>query len=58
MRLCRSPRKTLPRLASVNAEPDEHDAIAWFTEDALGDSSLAHDSYLAMFSRVHAEHRA
>ena len=33
----------------VNAAPDEHDAIAWFTEDALGELSLAHDSYLAMF---------
>ena len=42
----------------VNVAPDEHDAIAWFTEDALGDLSLAHDSYLAMFSRVLAEHRA
>jgi hypothetical protein len=42
----------------VNAEPDEHDAITWFTEDALGDLSLAHDSYLAMFNRVLAEHRA
>lgn len=36
----------------VNAAPDEHDAIAWFTKDALGELSLAHDSYLAMFSRV------
>ena len=42
----------------VNAAPDEHDAIAWFTEDALGELSLAHDSYLAMFSKVFAEHRA
>jgi 8-oxo-dGTP pyrophosphatase MutT (NUDIX family) len=42
----------------VNVAPDEHDAIAWFTEDALGDLSLAHDSYLAMFSRVLAEYRA
>jgi 8-oxo-dGTP diphosphatase len=36
----------------VNVAPDEHDAIAWFTEDALGELSLAHDSYLAMFSKV------
>jgi hypothetical protein len=38
--------------------PDEHDAVAWFTEDALGELSLAHDSYLAIFSKVLAEHRA
>jgi 8-oxo-dGTP diphosphatase len=30
----------------ANAAPDEHDAIAWFTEDALGELCLAHDSYL------------
>lgn len=42
----------------VNVAPDEHDAIAWFTEDALEELSLAHDSYLAMFSKVLAEHRA
>lgn len=42
----------------VNAAPDEHDAIAWFTEDALGELSLAHDSYLALFSKVLGEHRA
>jgi 8-oxo-dGTP diphosphatase len=42
----------------VNVAPDEHDAIAWFTEDTLRDLSLAHDSYLAMFSRVLAEHWA
>jgi 8-oxo-dGTP diphosphatase len=36
----------------ANVAPDEHDAIAWFTEDALGDLSLAHDTYLAMFGRV------
>lgn len=41
----------------LNVAPDEHDAIAWFTEDALEDLSLAHGSYLAMFSRVLAEHR-
>ncbi|WP_238015439.1 NUDIX hydrolase [Dactylosporangium sp. AC04546] len=41
----------------VNVAPDEHDAIAWFTEDALGELSLAHDSYLAMFRKVLAEHR-
>ena len=42
----------------VNVAPDEHDAIAWFTEDALGELSLAHDSYLAIFSKILAEHRA
>jgi 8-oxo-dGTP pyrophosphatase MutT (NUDIX family) len=42
----------------VNAAPDEHDAIAWFTEDALGELSLAHDSYLALFSKILAGHRA
>jgi 8-oxo-dGTP pyrophosphatase MutT (NUDIX family) len=42
----------------INVAPDEHDAIAWFTEDALGELSLAHDSYLAIFSEVLAEHRA
>ncbi|BCB74442.1 hypothetical protein GCM10022251_73680 [Phytohabitans flavus] len=42
----------------VNVAPDEHDAIAWFTEDALGELSLAHDSYLAMLTKVLAEHRA
>jgi hypothetical protein len=42
----------------INVAPDEHDAIAWFTEDALGGLSLAHDSYLAIFSKVLAEHRA
>jgi 8-oxo-dGTP diphosphatase len=42
----------------VNAAPDEHDAVAWFTEDALGELCLAHDSYLEMFSKVLAEHRA
>jgi 8-oxo-dGTP pyrophosphatase MutT (NUDIX family) len=41
----------------VNAAPDEHDAIAWFGRDALGELSLAHDSYLALFSRILAEHR-
>ena len=42
----------------VNAAPDEHDAIEWFTADALGGLALAHDSYLAMFSRILAERRA
>lgn len=36
----------------VNVAPDEHDAIGWFTEDALGELSLAHESYLALFHRV------
>jgi 8-oxo-dGTP diphosphatase len=42
----------------VNLAPDEHDAIAWFTDDALAELSLAHDSYLAIFSKILAEHRA
>ncbi|GLY93249.1 NUDIX hydrolase [Actinoplanes sp. NBRC 103695] len=42
----------------ANVAPDEHDAIAWFAADALGDLSLAHDSYLAMFRQVLAGHRA
>jgi 8-oxo-dGTP diphosphatase len=42
----------------VNVAPEEHDAIGWFTEDALGDLSLAHDSYRAMFSRVLADEPA
>ena len=39
----------------ANVAPDEHDAIAWFTEDALGELPLAHDSYPAMFSKVFAD---
>ncbi|MEQ7010409.1 NUDIX hydrolase [Actinopolymorpha sp. B17G11] len=42
----------------VNVAPNEHDAIAWFTEDVLGELSLAHDSYRAIFSKVLAQHRA
>ncbi|MFF0173307.1 NUDIX domain-containing protein [Micromonospora profundi] len=42
----------------VNAAPDEHDAIGWFTEEALGELSLAHHSYRSMFGEVLAEHRA
>jgi 8-oxo-dGTP pyrophosphatase MutT (NUDIX family) len=42
----------------LNVAPDEHDAIEWFTEDALGELPLAHDSYLAIFSEVLAGHRA
>lgn len=42
----------------VNAAPEEHDAIAWFTEDALGDLSLAHDSYLAMIGTVLVNYRS
>lgn len=41
----------------VNAAPDEHDAVAWFTEDALGGLSLAHDSYPAMVGDVLAGRR-
>lgn len=39
----------------VNAAPDEHDAVAWFTYDALAELSLAHDGYLALFSGVLAD---
>ena len=42
----------------INAARDEHDAIAWFTEDALGELSLAHDGYLAIFSQVLCRARA
>jgi 8-oxo-dGTP pyrophosphatase MutT (NUDIX family) len=35
----------------VNAEPDEHDAIAWFTEAELGGLSLAHGDKLASLIR-------
>jgi mutator protein MutT len=35
----------------VNAEPAEHEAIAWFTEDALDHLRLAHDGFLAAFIR-------
>jgi 8-oxo-dGTP diphosphatase len=35
-----------------NVAPYEDDAIAWFTEDALGELSLAHDSYLEMFTNA------
>ena len=41
----------------VNAAPDEHDAIGWFTGEALGELSLAHDSYRAMFGTVLAGRR-
>lgn len=36
----------------ANVEPDEHDAMAWFTADELGGLTLAHDSYPAMFSEL------
>ncbi|WP_203905663.1 NUDIX domain-containing protein [Virgisporangium aliadipatigenens] len=42
----------------ANVAPDEHDAIGWFTEEALAELSLAHESYLAIFSKVLAGHRA
>jgi 8-oxo-dGTP pyrophosphatase MutT (NUDIX family) len=42
----------------VNAAPDEHDAISWFTEDALGELRLAHHSYRELFGKVLAERRA
>lgn len=40
----------------VNVAPDEHDDIAWFTEDALGGLSLAHHGYPALFSEVLGGH--
>ena len=40
------------RELQVNVALDEHDAIAWFQEDELGDLRLAHDSYLAMFAEA------
>jgi hypothetical protein len=36
----------------VNAAPDEHDAIAWFAGDELGELRLAHDGYLALFTKA------
>ncbi|HEY0002596.1 MAG TPA: NUDIX domain-containing protein [Actinoplanes sp.] len=42
----------------ANAAPEEHDAIAWFAEDELGELRLAQDCYLAMFAKVFAEQRA
>ena len=42
----------------ANVAPDEHDTIAWFTEDALEGLTLAHDTYLALFREVLAGHRA
>jgi 8-oxo-dGTP pyrophosphatase MutT (NUDIX family) len=42
----------------VNAAPEEHDAIGWFAADALGELRLAHDGYLALFSKVLADQRA
>lgn len=42
----------------ANAAPDEHDAIAWFAGDELGELRLAHDGYLAMFTKALAEQRA
>ncbi|USQ89619.1 NUDIX hydrolase [Streptomyces phaeoluteigriseus] len=38
--------------APVNVALDEHDAIAWFQENELGELRLAHDSYLAMFTEA------
>ncbi len=35
----------------ANAAPEEHDAIGWFARDELGDLRLAHDGYLAMFTK-------
>jgi 8-oxo-dGTP pyrophosphatase MutT (NUDIX family) len=40
----------------VNAAPEEHDAVAWFTGDALGELALAHHRYPALFGEVLAGH--
>ncbi|MFD6665010.1 NUDIX domain-containing protein [Micromonospora chalcea] len=42
----------------ANLAPEEHEAIGWFTEDALGALPLAHADYPALFRRVLAERRA
>ena len=42
----------------VNAAPEEHDAIGWFTADAVGGLSLAHDTYPAMVGEALAQRRA
>ncbi len=42
----------------ANLAPEEHDAVGWFTEDALGALPLAHAGYPALFRRVLAERRA
>jgi 8-oxo-dGTP diphosphatase len=39
----------------ANTAPDEHDAIAWFERNELGDLRLAHDSYLEMFTKTLTE---
>ena len=41
----------------VNAAPEEHDDIAWFGADELGDLRLAHDGYLTMFTETLTGHR-
>jgi 8-oxo-dGTP diphosphatase len=35
-----------------NAEPEEHDALAWFTRHDLAQLALAHADYLSLFERV------
>jgi 8-oxo-dGTP diphosphatase len=42
----------------ANVAPDEHDAIAWFAGAELGGLRLAHDSYLAMFTKTLVQQRA
>ncbi|BCY09134.1 hypothetical protein L3i22_042220 [Actinoplanes sp. L3-i22] len=42
----------------VNAAPDEHDAIGWFSRAELGQLRLAHDSYLDMFTAVLGERQS
>jgi mutator protein MutT len=39
----------------ANVAADEHDAIAWFAKDELGELRFAHDSYLAMFTEALSE---
>ncbi|MEU4689689.1 NUDIX hydrolase [Actinoplanes sp. NPDC023714] len=36
----------------VNAAPEEHDAIGWFTAGALGTLALAHDGYPALLAEA------
>jgi hypothetical protein len=42
----------------TNSAPEEHDVIGWFAGNELGELRLAHDSYLATFTKALAEQRA
>ena len=37
---------------TVNAAPDEHDAVAWFETSDLDSLRLAHESFLSMLAAV------